>query len=128
MTENLLTLIRELQSTESIQHFALAGGSNLAIRFKHRNSVDIDLFTNRIIGVIGWESIEQALRQKYGGAILFCSLLNKELGDQYCFLRALIIRGDEQIKVDMIQNVQHLDAIERVDSINLFSTRDIGLF
>ena len=128
MTESLLALVYELQTIEPLQHFSLAGGTNLAIRFNHRKSVDIDLFTNRIIGVAGWENIDQALRQKYGGAVLFCHILNKELGDQFCFLRALIIKGEEEIKVDMIQNVQHLDAVEQINGINLFSVRDIGLF
>ena len=48
---DLLALIRELQILEPLGHFALAGGSNLAIRFNHRKSVDIDLFTNRVIGI-----------------------------------------------------------------------------
>jgi len=128
MTEDLLTLIRELQSIDPLHDFSLAGGSNLAIRFNHRKSVDIDLFTNRIIGVNGWENIEQALHQKYGASLLFCSILNKELGDQFCFLRALIIKNEEQIKVDIIQNIQHLDAVEKIDGITLLSVRDIGLF
>jgi Nucleotidyl transferase AbiEii toxin, Type IV TA system len=69
MTESLLALVFELQTVEPLQHFSLAGGTNLAIRFNHRKSVDIDLFTDRIIGGAGWENIDQALRQKHGGAV-----------------------------------------------------------
>jgi len=90
MTKDLLALIRELQILEPLGHFALAGGSNLAMRFNHRKSVDIDLFTNRVIGIKGWQDIEEAIRQKFGGAVLFCNIVNKELGDQFCFLRALV--------------------------------------
>jgi Nucleotidyl transferase AbiEii toxin, Type IV TA system len=128
MTIDLLDLIRELQTIEVLDHFALAGGSNLALRFNHRKSVDIDLFTNRTIGIKGWVAIEKSVREKFGSAVLFCNILNAELGDQYCFLRSLIIKGEEQIKVDMIQNVQYLDAIENVVGIRMLSVRDIGLF
>jgi hypothetical protein len=128
MTKDLLALIRELQILEPLGHFALAGGSNLAIRFNHRKSVDIDLFTNRVIGIKGWQDIEEAIRQKFGGAVLFCNIVNKELGDQFCFLRALIIQGEEQIKIDMIQNIQHLDEVENIEGIKMLSVRDIGLF
>jgi len=128
MTKDLLALIYELQILEPLEHFALAGGSNLAIRFNHRKSVDIDLFTNRIIGIKGWQDIEESIRQKFGRAVLFCSIVNKELGDQFCFLRALIIQGEEQIKIDMIQNIQYLDEVENIEGIKMLSVRDIGLF
>jgi hypothetical protein len=128
MTKSLLTLIHELQALETLKGFSLAGGTNLAIRFKHRNSIDIDLFTPHLIGIDGWNAIQQALHKQYGSDILFCNIINEELGDQFCFLRALIKKGKEQIKVEMIQNVQHLDAIETIDGLNLFSMRDIGLF
>lgn len=128
MTKSLLTLIHELQTLETLKGFSLAGGTNLAIRFNHRNSIDIDLFTNHVTGINGWQALEQALHEQYGGHLLFCNIINKELGDQFCFLRALIKKGEEQIKVEMIQNVQHLDAIETIDGLNLFSMRDIGLF
>ncbi len=128
MTKDLLELIRELQAMELIDHFALAGGSNLALRYNHRKSVDIDLFADRIVGVRGWEAIEKSIREKFGGAVLFCNVLNAELGDQYCFLRALIIKGEEQIKLDMIQNVQYLDPVENIEDVRMLSVEDIGLF
>ncbi|HEV2478140.1 MAG TPA: nucleotidyl transferase AbiEii/AbiGii toxin family protein [Puia sp.] len=128
MTKDLLELIRELQTMESLGHFALAGGSNLSLRFNHRKSIDIDLFTNRIVGVEGWKLIERSIREKFGAAVLFCNLLNEGLGSQYCFLRALIIKGEEQIKVDMIQNVQHIDPIEDISGVRMLSIMDIGLF
>jgi len=128
MTKDLLELIRELQTIEFLDHFALAGGSNLALRFNHRKSVDIDLFTNRIVGIQGWEAIDKSIREKFGRAVLFCSILNADLGNQYCFLRALIIKGEEQIKLDMIQNVQYLDVVENIQGVRMLSVKDIGLF
>ncbi|SFF77588.1 Nucleotidyl transferase AbiEii toxin, Type IV TA system [Salegentibacter agarivorans] len=46
--------IKELQSLKSLQSFALAGGTNLAVRYDHRESIDIDLFCTEIIGFKGF--------------------------------------------------------------------------
>jgi len=40
MTKSLLALIFELQALKPLKDFSLAGGTNLAIRFKHRESID----------------------------------------------------------------------------------------
>lgn len=46
VSADLLEIIIELQSLPSLQHSFLGGGTNLAIRYNHRESVDIDLFWN----------------------------------------------------------------------------------
>lgn len=57
--------IRELQSLKSLQTFALAGGTNLAVRFNHRESIDIDLFCTEIIGFTGFQEIQQKVKDFY---------------------------------------------------------------
>jgi len=44
---NLLAVLRRLQVTAREGGFALAGGTSLALRFGHRQSVDLDFFTDR---------------------------------------------------------------------------------
>ena len=39
------TLIQELQSLDVLKEFYLVGGTALALKLGHRNSIDIDLFT-----------------------------------------------------------------------------------
>lgn len=39
------TLIQELQSLDALKEFYLVGGTALALKLGHRNSIDIDLFT-----------------------------------------------------------------------------------
>ncbi len=39
----------------------MAGGTNIALRLEHRVSVDIDLFTNQIIGDKGYAIIGEEL-------------------------------------------------------------------
>ena len=59
VSAEILGIIRKLQGLESLSGFALAGGTSLAIRFNHRNSYDIDLFTDQIIGLEGFARIER---------------------------------------------------------------------
>ena len=45
----LTAAVLELQELESLKNFALGGGTNLAIRYHHRNSIDLDLFYPHIL-------------------------------------------------------------------------------
>jgi hypothetical protein len=121
-------LILELQALASVKPFSLAGGTNLALRFNHRKSVDIDLFSNTIIGVDGFEALQKELHQHFADDLLFCQLENADAGNQFCFLKSLIKRGTDFIKVEFLQNFQHLDDPEISNGIRLFSVKDIGLF
>lgn len=42
-----LELLKRLMQQPALNSFALAGGTNLALQFGHRLSVDLDLFTNQ---------------------------------------------------------------------------------
>jgi hypothetical protein len=41
------SLIQQIQSIPELSDFYLAGGTSLALQLGHRNSIDIDLFTNK---------------------------------------------------------------------------------
>ena len=44
---NTLELLRRLMQQPMLESFGLAGGTNLALHYGHRLSVDLDLFTNQ---------------------------------------------------------------------------------
>lgn len=48
---NIQKLIIELQKLQSFDGFPLGGGTNLAIWYNHRHSYDIDLFTDKMVGI-----------------------------------------------------------------------------
>lgn len=123
----LLSIIKELQSLKSLQKFALAGGTNLALRYNHRESVDIDLFCPDIIGFKGFREIQREVENYYGTKV-FNFIDPTNINDQFTFLRFFIQKDNTVIKVDVIQNMKILDPIEEIDGIRLFSVRDIGLF
>ncbi|MGX5820869.1 nucleotidyl transferase AbiEii/AbiGii toxin family protein [Chitinophaga lutea] len=123
----LLEAIREIQALPSFADFALAGGTNLAIRYNHRRSIDIDLFSTRMVGLAGLESMKQDLERHFGKGLLFCEILDPENGEQFCFLRALISKGETKIKVEAIQNIQIVDPVEERDGVRMLSVKDIAL-
>lgn len=45
--ESVKLLLEQLAPQEALEHFALGGGTSLALRFRHRLSVDLDFFTVR---------------------------------------------------------------------------------
>lgn len=56
------TLIQELQAIPEFTHFNLVGGTALALQLGHRNSIDIDLFTQNDFTA---EQIETVVTQTY---------------------------------------------------------------
>ena len=42
-----LGLLKELMTLDELKQFALVGGTILSLRFGHRLSIDLDLFTNQ---------------------------------------------------------------------------------
>lgn len=128
VSSTLYNLILEIQNLASVQSFSLAGGTNLALRFNHRKSVDIDLFSNTIIGVSGFETVQKELQEHFADDLLFCQIENADAGNQFCFLKSLIKRGNDPIKVEFLQNFQYLDQPEIHNGIRVLSVKDIGLF
>jgi hypothetical protein len=129
ISPELLDTIKEVQAMPSLAAFALAGGTNLALRYDHRQSVDIDLFSDQMVGMAGLTTIENELRAYYGDRVLYCSLLDPEyVSDQCVFLRAVIQKTKEvAVKIEVIQNIPLLDPFEQIDGIRCLSERDIGV-
>lgn len=127
VSSTLLKTIKELQALESLRNFALAGGTNLALRYNHRESIDIDLFCPEIIGYKGFAKIQKEVQNFYGKNV-FNFIDPTNINDQFTFLRFFIRKKKTIIKVDVIQNMKIIDPIEIVKGVPLYSIRDIGLF
>lgn len=126
----LLATIKELQQLPALSQFALAGGTNLAIRFGHRESQDIDLFCSETVGIKHLEQIEKEVIAFYGEHNLsgIDYPASKE-SEQYSFLRFWVTKScGTIIKVEVIQNMKMMDNPETIDEVRLVTTKDIGLF
>lgn len=127
VSKELISTIQELLNLPSLSEFALGGGTNLAYRYNHRKSIDIDLFSNKVIGIKGYKSVEKEISEFFGDSLMQLGYPCEE-NDQYIFLRCFIQKGEETIKVEILQNMKTMYDIEIVDDIRFISKKDIGLF
>ncbi len=111
VSPELLELLQKLMNEESLQPFALAGDTALALRFGHRTSIDIDLFTGAAFDALGTAEL---LKTRY-------SLKEAETAQNT--VRG-IIAG---IKIDLIAHrYPLLKPFEEADGIRMFSCEDIA--
>jgi len=99
---------------EILQPFSLVGGTALALRYGHRGSIDLDLFTH-----LKFDQFQIILE------------LEKEFHDQFVFVREHSILSVfcfiNNIKVDLI-HYPHLpiSGIETIEGIRLYNDADIA--
>ncbi len=65
VTPILANVLSFLMNDEAFNPFRLVGGTNLSLRFGHRQSDDIDLFTDSDYGSIDFSSLEKILSVKF---------------------------------------------------------------
>jgi len=120
--------IIEVLNIEAIanNNFSLGGGTNLAIRYNHRVSKDIDLFCPQIIGLKGYKEIQKGLETFYKSDIISVSYPANQ-DDQFVFLRVLIRKKSDYVKLELIQNIKNIRKIEDNNSIRMLSVLDIGI-
>jgi hypothetical protein len=109
-----LSLLKRLMSIDELKHFALVGGTALALQYGNRTSIDLDLFTTQRFS---YTDIVNCLKQEFGK-----DFEHEEKESDFgifCFINS--------IKVDLI-NYKHLqiDATIISDNIRMYSPKDIA--
>lgn len=66
-------LLLELMQSDFLSEHYLAGGTNLALRFEHRHSVDLDLFTERDFDISYSNRINFKLKSRFGSRFISIS-------------------------------------------------------
>jgi nucleotidyltransferase AbiEii toxin of type IV toxin-antitoxin system len=123
----LLDLAYQLLTLDTFADSFLAGGTNLAIRYNHRKSLDIDLFFSRQLGIEGFEAIEVQLHDVFGSKLLkFMYPVRQD--DEFVFARALVLQNRITIKVEILQNMYHVHQLEVLNGIRAATTQDMGLY
>lgn len=128
VSTELRKTILELQNLPSVAKFALGGGTNLALRYQHRISIDIDFISPDTIGKTGFKKILAEVKEYFGSRILNLILINEDLGEQYMFLRMFIKAETEVIKIEFLQNMKCLFEPQILNEVRLIHENDIGLF
>ena len=125
VSNNLIETILELQQLPSLSKSSLGGGTNLAIRYGHRISYDIDLVFPGIIGKQGYEVIKEEVVTFYRDNIFAIDYPCDE-DDQFLFQRFFVRKGEAAIKVEILQNMQTYLEPEIINGIKLMNIYDIG--
>ena len=105
VSAELLETIIELQGLSSLKNAILGGGTNLAIRYDHRESIDIDLFFSEIIGKTGYKEIENEIQAYFAGNASRLDYPCDE-SDQYMFMRFWVKKHELNIKIEILGSSQ----------------------
>lgn len=126
VSSELRFLIDKVQETQELREFSLTGGTNLALRFDHRISVDIDLFTNKKLGVRKSNDIANQLKNSFCDFEADVSLRN-DSSNQKVWIRMMVRMNNDPIRFDIVQNVPFMYSPEVVNGIKMADVRDIAL-
>jgi hypothetical protein len=109
-----LELLNALMKIDALKDFALLGGTSLALRWGHRQSEDIDLFSN--IAFDEW-AVTEAISNYFSDMII--------LAQDKQTVRLFV----ENVKVEIISPKRpYLQAIELIEGIRFFSVADAMAF
>ncbi len=116
VSEKLESILKDIMHLDFLNNYCLVGGTNLAIRFNHRKSYDLDLFINRNFDKIYNIKLAEKLRMTYDKNIKINSI--SEVG-VFCFI--------DNIKVDFVNYpYKFLKPIENIKGFRLASTLDVA--
>ena len=65
VSKNIIDALNILMDSDELSSFRLVGGTSLSLQFGHRQSIDIDLFTDDEYGTINFNAIDSFLRDKF---------------------------------------------------------------
>ena len=63
--KDILDAIQILMDSDELSSFRLVGGTALSLQFKHRQSIDIDLFTDAEYGTVNFSAIDSFLKKEF---------------------------------------------------------------
>ena len=109
-----LALLEQLLELEQLRHFNLVGGTALALRFGHRKSIDLDLFSFEPVDI---PALREVLKVRFGDSF-------REEGKElkfglFCFIN--------EVKVDFVRYPHQLvRPVERIGFVRMASVEDIA--
>ena len=116
----LLSVLKTLMAAKEFDEFRLVGGTGLSLYRGHRESVDIDLFTDAVYGSINFDKIDSFLRSNY-------RYVDTSNNDLIGFGKSYFVGESENnsIKIDLFYTDEFIDAATLIDAIRLGSVEEI---
>lgn len=116
----LVRTLNKLMSFEALKDFRLVGGTNLALVYDHRYSVDIDLFTDKEYGTVDFQKIEETMKA------FFPSCITPSKGPS-AFGKTYFVGNsvEDSVKVDIMYTDSFLDPADNYGPLRLATRNDI---
>ena len=107
-------------AAKEFDEFRLVGGTGLSLYRGHRESVDIDLFTDAVYGSINFDKIDSFLRSNY-------RYVDTSNNDIIGFGKSYFVGESENnsIKIDLFYTDEFIDEVTLIDAIRLGSVEEI---
>ena len=120
VTPLLLNVLKTLMVAKEFNAFRLVGGTALSLHKGHRESVDIDLFTDTKYGSIDFQTIDDLLRKTY-------LYVDTNSYNTVGFGRSYYVGKSKNncIKLDIFYTDEFMDKIQLVDGIRLASVEEV---
>lgn len=120
VTPLLRQVLAELMAAEVFAPFRLVGGTSLSLQRGHRESVDIDLFTDALYDSIDFDAIEQFLKDHY-------KYVDSNNAGPVGMGRSYYVGNskDDSVKLDVFYTDDFIRPIKIVDGIRLATDEEI---
>ena len=116
----LRSALEQLMEIEEFAPFRLVGGTSLSLRYGHRMSDDIDMFTDAEYGSIDFHNLQEILRREFP----YCQ---GDCGDIVGFGASYIVGNskDDCVKLDLYYTDPYIQPLESFGSIRMATVDDI---
>lgn len=116
----LLSVLEKLMLQPEFNQFTLVGGTSLSLRYGHRMSDDIDLFTTAEYGTIDFRLLQDILRREFPYCYGDC-------GDNVSFGTSYMVGNSKEdcVKLDLFYTDSFIRPVEQMDFIRIAAVEDI---
>ena len=116
----LRSTLERLMDMEELAPFRLVGGTSLSLRYGHRMSDDIDIFTDAEYGSLDFHKLQEILRKEFP----YCQ---GDCGDIVSFGASYIVGNskDDCVKLDLFYTDPFIRPMEMFGPIRMAAVEDI---
>ena len=116
----LRSTLERLMEIDEFKPFRLVGGTSLSLRYGHRMSDDIDLFTDADYGSLDFQLLQDILRREFP----YCQ---GDCGEIVGFGTSYLVGNStyDNVKVDLFYTDPFIRPMEQLGSIRMASVDDI---
>ena len=108
-----LSLLKELMSIPALNDFCLVGGTAISLKYGHRKSIDLDLFSN-----VNFDKnvLSETLKSYFGDRFMYENTFAK--WGIFCYI--------DKIKVDIVYYPHNqIGSVENIEGIRFISEKDL---